>query len=181
MSFHVAFLRGMNVGGHRITNADLTSEFNDLGFEGVTTYRASGNVIFETSGQSEGQLIAEIEEGLEEALGYAVPTFVRSAGEVDSIADFDPFDLDRVASSKGKLQVSILPKRPTKKQHDEVMAMATDDDLLVIAERELYWLPSGGLLEADLDLDAIDGILGASTRRTKGTIEGIASKLSDLA
>jgi uncharacterized protein (DUF1697 family) len=178
MAVQVAFLRGMNVGGHRITNSDLTAEFEELGYEGVATYRASGNVIFGASG-SEGELIAEIEEGLEEALGYAVPTYVRKAGEVRSIADFDPFDLDRVARSAGKLQVSILSKRPTKKQHDAVMAMATDDDPLVIAERELYWLPSGGLLESELDLDAIDELLGASTRRTKGTIEGIAAKLPD--
>jgi uncharacterized protein (DUF1697 family) len=177
MPLHVAFLRGMNLGGRRITNADLGAAFEDLGFEDVTTYRASGNVIFSASGQSEGELIAEIEEGLEETLGYEVPTFVRTEGEVESIADFDPFDLDTVAKSKGKLQVMLLSKRPTKKQHDEVMALATEQDPLVIAERELYWLPSGGTLESDLDVDAIAKILGPTTQRTKGTIEGIASKL----
>src|SRR4051812_24299310 len=121
MPLHVAFLRGMNLGGRRITNADLGAAFEDLGFEDVTTYRASGNVIFSASGQSEGELIAEIEEGLEESLGYEVPTFVRSEGEVRAIADFDPFDLEAVAKSKGKLQVFLLSKRPTKKLHDEVL------------------------------------------------------------
>ena len=179
MPFHVAFLRGMNLGGRRITNADLTSEFDALGFDRVTTYRASGNVIFMASGQAEGELVAEIEEGLEESLGYAVPTFVRTEDEVRAIADFDPFDLDRVARSKGKLQVSILSSAPAKKQRDAVLAMATDEDPLVIAERELYWLPGGGLLESDLDLHAIDDLLGPSTRRTKGTIEGIAAKIPE--
>jgi uncharacterized protein (DUF1697 family) len=179
MALRVAFLRGMNLGGRRITNADLAKEFETLGYEDVMTYRASGNIIFRDSGDAEGALVAEIEEGLDESLGYAVPTFIRSAAEVRAIADFDPFDLDQVARSKGKLQVSILPKRPTKKQHDAVLAMATDADPLVITEREIYWLPSGGLLESDLDLDAIDDIVGHSTRRTKGTIEGIASKLID--
>jgi uncharacterized protein (DUF1697 family) len=177
MPFHVAFLRGMNLGNRRITNADLGAAFSGLGFEDVTTYRASGNVIFQSSGQSEGELIAEIEEGLEEALGYEVPTFVRDEGEVDSIADFDPFDLDAVANSKGKLQVFLLSKRPTEKQHDEAMALATDSDPLVIAERELYWLPSGGTLESELDTDSIARILGPTTQRTKGTIEGIAGKI----
>jgi uncharacterized protein (DUF1697 family) len=177
MPFHVAFLRGMNLGNRRITNADLGATFEELGFDDVATFRASGNVIFSASGQSEGELIAAIEEGLEESLGYEVPTFVRTEGEVRSIAEFDPFDLDQVARSKGKLQVLLLTKRPTKKQHDEVLALATDDDQLVITERELYWLPSGGTLESELDLDGIAKILGPATQRTKGTIEGIAAKL----
>ena len=177
MAFHVAFLRGMNLGGRRVTNADLIEAFAEIGFEGATAYRAAGNVIFEADEQEEGQLIAEIEEGLEESLGYAVPTFVRDADEVRAIADFDPFDLDVVAASAGKLQVSLLSSQPTGTEQDRVLALATDDDRLVIAGRELYWLPSGGILESDLDLDAIDETLGASTRRTKGTIEGIAGKL----
>jgi uncharacterized protein (DUF1697 family) len=47
-----------------------------------------------------------------------------------------------------------------------------------IEGRELYWLPSGGLLESDLDLKAIEKLLGADTRRTMGTIEQIAAKLA---
>lgn len=177
MAAHVAFLRGMNLGGRRITNAELRAEFEALGYERVSSYRASGNVIFEASGQAEGELVAEIEEGLEESLGYAVPTLIRSEEEVRAIADFDPFDLDRVASSSGKLQVSILAKRPTKRERDAVLALATGDDPLVVVDREVYWLPSGGLLESALDLAAIDEVTGPSTRRTKGTIEGIAAKL----
>jgi hypothetical protein len=54
--------------------------------------------------------------------------------------------------------------------------MSSDEDRLAIEGRELYWLPSGGMLESSLDLDAIDALLGRSTRRTKGTIEQIVAK-----
>jgi hypothetical protein len=54
--------------------------------------------------------------------------------------------------------------------------MATDEDRLAIAGSELYWLPSGGLLESSLDLKAIEAALGPDTRRTMGTIEHIAAK-----
>ena len=57
-----------------------------------------------------------------------------------------------------------------------MLALASDEDLLAIEGRELYWLPSGGLLESDLDLKAIEKLLGADTRRTMGTIEQIAAK-----
>ena len=45
MARHVAFLRGMNVGGHRITNDALVGHVAALGFVDVRTFRASGNVI----------------------------------------------------------------------------------------------------------------------------------------
>lgn len=178
MAAHVAFLRGMNIGGRRITNADLAEAFAGLGFDGVGTYRASGNVFFADPDRDEAALVAAIEKGLDEALGYAVPTFVRSAAEVRAIAELEPFDPDRVAASGGKLQVSVLGSKPAKRKADAVLALAGDEDLLAFAGRELYWLPSGGLLDSDLDLDAIDDLLGPSTRRTKGTIEGIAAKLA---
>ena len=177
MTVHAAFLRGMNVGGHRITNAELREEFEALGFESVATFRASGNVIFEASGQPEGELIAEIEAGLEESLGYAVPTFVRDEDELRAIADFDPFDLEVVAASKRKLQVSMLGSKPSAKARREALTLATEQDALEITERELYWLPSGGTLDSDLDQGALDELLGQSTMRTKGTVEGMAAKL----
>jgi len=177
MAVHAAFLRGMNVGGHRITNAELREEFEALGFGSVTTFRASGNVVFEASGRSEGELVAEIESGLEKALGYAVPTFVRDEAELRAIADFDPFEAKQLAASKGKLQVSLLSSRPTPRARKKALALATDDDLLAIAERELYWLPSGGVLDSELDQGVLDELLGQSTMRTKGTVEGMVAKL----
>ena len=48
MARYVAFLRGMNLGRRRITNDALRAEFEALGFGGVATFLASGNVIFES-------------------------------------------------------------------------------------------------------------------------------------
>lgn len=177
MAFHAALLRGMNVGGHRITNAELREEFEALGFDSVTTFRASGNVLFEAPGRPEDELIAEIESGLEEALGYAVPTFLRVEAELRAIGDFEPFDLELVAASKGKLQVSLLGSKPKAQARKAALGFATDEDLLAIAERELYWLPSGGVLDSELDQAALEELLGPSTMRTKGTVEGMAAKL----
>ena len=80
------------------------------------------------------------------------------------------------SASKGKLQVSLLPKKPTAAARKKVLALATEEDRLAIEGRELYWLPSGGMLESELDLKAIEDALGPGTMRTKGTIEQIAAK-----
>jgi len=54
--------------------------------------------------------------------------------------------------------------------------LGTDDDLLAIEGREVYWLPSSGISESDLDLKAFDRALDPGTIRTMGTIEQIATK-----
>jgi uncharacterized protein (DUF1697 family) len=177
MSRYVAFLRGMNLGGRRIKNEELRRHFEGMGLEEVATFRASGNVIFSTSGrEAEGKLAQRVEAELDERLGYDVPVFLRGIEEVAAIAAQEPFDPKRVAKSKGKLQVSLLAKKPSAAAKKKALALAGDEDLLAIEGRELYWLPSGGLLESDLDLKAIEALLGTDTRRTMGTIEQIAAK-----
>jgi uncharacterized protein (DUF1697 family) len=176
MNRYVAFLRGMNLGGRRITNDDLRSHFEALGCEEVATFRASGNVIFAGDGEPPAKLTARLEEGLAEALGYEVQVFLRTAGELKKIAAHEPFDSKRVAASKGKLQIGMLTKKPSAAALEKAMAFSTDEDRLAIERRELYWLPEGGLSDSDLDLKALATILGPFTIRTKGTIDQIAAK-----
>jgi uncharacterized protein (DUF1697 family) len=176
MPRYVAFLRGMNLGGRRIKNEDLRARFEDLGLGDVATFRASGNVVFVAERDDPESLTARIEAGLGESLGYEVPVFLRAAAEIREIATHEPFDSGLVEASAGKLQVSLLREPPGAKARREVLGMASDEDLLEIRGRELYWLPSGGMLDTALDLNAIDALLDPSTRRTKGTIELIAAK-----
>jgi uncharacterized protein (DUF1697 family) len=173
----VAFLRGMNLGKRRIKNDELRRNFEAAGFAEVATFRASGNVIFAASeGEAEDELEQRIEAELGDRLGYTVPVFLRSMREVAAIAGREPFEPKLVARSKGKLQVSLLKKKPAAAAKKKALALAGDEDLLAIEGRELYWLPAGGLLESDLDLKKIEALLGVDTRRTMGTIEQIAAK-----
>ncbi len=177
MNRYVAFLRGMNLGKRRIKNEELRAHFEAMGLDQVSTFRASGNVIFATPGrEGESKLAQRVEAELGERLGYDVPVFLRSDEELTAIAAQKPFPAAKVQKSKGKLQVSLLQKKPSATAKRKVLALATGDDLLAIEGRELYWLPSGGLLESDLDLKAVEMLLGTDTRRTMGTIEQIAAK-----
>jgi uncharacterized protein (DUF1697 family) len=176
MDQYVAFLRGMNLGGRRIKNTELREEFEALGFADVACFRASGNVVFVAESGSEAKLTAQIETGLGEALGYEVPVFLRSAAELRALAAHEPFDRTAVEASKGKLQVALLPKKPAAKARKAALAEATDEDQLALEGRELYWLPSGGISESDLDLKAIESAVGPWTMRTMGTVEQIVAK-----
>ena len=176
MARHVAFLRGINVSGRRVGRDDLRSCFEELGFGEVATFRASGNVIFDADRERLADMAARIEAGLAKSLGYEVPVYLRTGAEVRAIADLQPFAPELVEASAGKLQVALLLASPTTKLREQVLALATDQDRLAIEGRELYWLPSGGIMDSTLSTGAMEAALGALTMRTKNTIEQLAAK-----
>jgi uncharacterized protein (DUF1697 family) len=177
VSGYAAFLRGVNVGkAHRVGSAELRECFEGVGLSGVSTFRTSGNVAFDADGASPDDLRARIEEALESMLGYDVTVFLRSADEIRAIAAHEPFSTAQVERSNGKLQVMMLTGSPGPAARKSVLGLATEEDALAFGERELYWLPSGGMSDSDLDLKAIWQVLGTNTIRTKGTVEQMAAK-----
>ena len=173
----MAFLRGMNVGGHRITNADLADHFHDMGFEDVLTYQASGNVLLGLGGDGEASSVLEhrIADGLEARLGYRVPTFLRSREDLSHLAEVDLF---AGAEPGGKLQLVMLGSVPADDLAEAVLAMATSDDKLGFDGANLFWRPAAGISESGLDVAGIERIVGPMTIRTMGTIDRILAKLS---
>ncbi len=170
---YAAFLRAVNVGrNHRVGSAELREIFEGVGAEEVATFRTSGNVVFEAP----RDISSEVEQALESTLGYDVGVFTRTARELAEIAEAQPFKPALVEASKGKLQVSMLSAKPSAAKRKQVLALATDDDLLAFGKRELFWLPRGGTLDSTLDRKAIDELLGPTTMRTKGTVEQLTAK-----
>ena len=173
---YAAFLRAVNLGrNRRVTSARLKSLFEEAGAEEVATFRTSGNVVFEAP----RDIARALEKHLERELGHEVVIFLRTAMELKEIAAHEPFPPQQVEASKGKLQVSLLDKKPAAATRKKVLALATEQDPLAFGERELYWLPSGGTMESELDRQAIDKLLGPTTMRTKGTVELLAAKFFD--
>ncbi|MFI5028117.1 MAG: DUF1697 domain-containing protein [Solirubrobacterales bacterium] len=176
MSRQVAFLRGVNLGkSRRVKNEALREAFEQLGFDDVATFRASGNVVFDGRGRA-AELRARIEAGLAEALGIEIMVFLRSGGEVGAIAAHEPFEARKMRPSAGKLQVALLAANPEAAVCRQALALASERDPLALAGRELYWLPSGRMVDSELDLKALESLVGPWTMRTMGTIEQIAAR-----
>jgi uncharacterized protein (DUF1697 family) len=87
-----------------------------------------------------------------------------------------PFGPEQVGARGGKLQVALLAARPPAPTRRAVLQLATDEDRLAFGDRELYWLPSGGMADSTLDLNAVARLAGPMTLRTKNTVEQIARK-----
>ena len=82
MSRYITLLRAINVGRGRTVKMEVLRQlFGSFGFSKITTFIASGNVIFETSTKSIKSLEKRIEKRLEEALGYEVAAFIRTEAD----------------------------------------------------------------------------------------------------
>jgi uncharacterized protein (DUF1697 family) len=143
----------------------------------VATFRASGNVVFSTTTPAgEHALTERIEGELARLLGYPVVTFLRSGAELREIAAAEPFDAATSARLHGKPQVMLLAEAPPARARREALSLAGEQDALAFGERELFWLPAGGISESPLDMKELARTLGAMTVRTIGTVEQIAAR-----
>lgn len=74
---YVALLRGINVGGRTLVRmADLRMCVESLGFGAVSTYIASGNVLFESEDDDPAELATTIESAIEKRFGLPVKVVV---------------------------------------------------------------------------------------------------------
>jgi uncharacterized protein (DUF1697 family) len=91
--FHyVAFLRGVNIGGHAaIRMIDLKAAFERMGFDGVKTVLASGNVVFATPQADEKELRAEIESGLRKVFKRDIYVLLRNRNDLIKLRSSEPF------------------------------------------------------------------------------------------
>ena len=106
MTRWVALLRAVNVGGTgKLPMAELKALCEELGFAGVRTYIASGNVVF-GSDLDEAGVRSALETALLARYGKPIGVLVRSASELAALLAANPW-----------------PERPG----NRVVALFTDD------------------------------------------------------
>ena len=174
----VALLRAINVGGHTVKMDRLRTLFERLGFTGVETFIASGNVLFDIRGVDTRAAERKIEAGLQKAFGYEVRTFVRTESDVARIAVYAPFKPAQVkAAAAGAYCVGFLegPLKPDAVK--AVMALKTADDEFHFNGRELYWLSKKRQGESLFSNALLEKTLKArSTFRGVNTVVKLAAK-----
>ena len=180
MTRYVAFLRGINVGGHTVKMDALKKSFEALGFENVSTFIASGNVIFESGSGKADALEKKIEKALEKDLGYEAATFLRTDSEVARIAEHDAFPKLKDKDGDTKY-VTFLREPADAATRKRLLALSNDDDVLHLHGAELYWLRrGGGLLESTIGTKQWEQAFGKgvpTTQRNLNTVKRLAAKL----
>lgn len=135
---YVAFLRGINVGGHKLIKmADLARIFSSLKLQNVRTYIVSGNVIFETVDTDQEVLAKRIENGLHKALGYEVAVILRTVSELEALVKLDPFKPVK-ADGEIKKYVTFLSEKHQSKLKVPALSPKKDWEIIHLNPREVF-------------------------------------------
>lgn len=171
MPVYAALLRAVNVGGTgKLPMADLRAMCADVGFERVSTYIASGNVVFATD-MTEHEIVATLEARLAEYARKQVGVLVRDAEEMRRILRENPFS--EVPGNRAN--VIFLDAAPPVDTLENLRHVV--DERVVLGEREIYVAyGEAGMGRSKLQIPA----LGKGTARNLNTVAKLTAMLASL-
>jgi len=195
---YVALLRGINVGGHNVKMEKLRAIFEVNGFTDVSTFIASGNILFAydpshesdlsdpsdqhrppntPSGPRERRIESRIEAQLEAGLGFKVATFVRSMSEMEAVATCKPFPSEKLEKEGSSLFVAFLRGAASEEARSRVIALGSETDSFHFHARELYWWTRANMSASPLFAGSrVEKALGElSTTRNITTVRKLAA------
>jgi len=140
MAAYVALLRGINLGNRRVKMATLATLFEEMGFGAVSTFIASGNVLFDGPAADAAQLEERIQHHLTDSLGYTVDTFVRTRAEIAAVAASRPFPAADMDDPANTVHAGFLKAPLGAEAAARLEACRTDVDEFRVEGREFYWL-----------------------------------------
>lgn len=172
---YIAFLRGINVGGHhKVPMAQLRIEMEKLGFQKVETLLNSGNIIFD-SNQNDPE--TKIADHLEKVFGFSVPTVVVHANAILDLLSNNPFGNIEVTDDT-RLYVSFLWTNTESKLK---LPWESEEGSFRIIEKKqnmIFSVLDVSVTGTPKAMEALESFFGKSlTTRNWKTIERIGKKL----
>jgi uncharacterized protein (DUF1697 family) len=138
---HIALLRAVNVGGVKVTMAELRAIVQALGHAEVSTYIQTGNVLFTPASGDPCALARDLEQAISNALGIRPPVIVITRKELGQVVSGTPFPDEQVQQ---RVHVVFLPAAPGPGAADAVAeaeraaAAGGSRDRAVLTGRTLY-------------------------------------------
>jgi uncharacterized protein (DUF1697 family) len=176
ISRYFAFLRAINVGGHTVAMETLRKLCESFGLSGVETFIASGNLIFQSTGQEAATLERTIASGLQRALGYEVATFIRSEHELAQIAAYRAFPQPQLDAAAA-FNIAFLSGPLEDMSIRKLMGLTSAIVSFVSHGCEVYWLCLKRQSESSFSNAVLEKTLGVkSTLRGANTIQKMAAR-----
>ena len=174
MAKWVAFLRGINVGGHRkVPMADLRRLLAHIsGDPDAQTYIASGNAVFAAVGREE-MFAAEIAAGIKAKFGFDVPVLVMGEDAMRAVLAGCP-----CPDEKGNLAHAYLCYDDPKIDHASVEDLRVTSESVTVVGRTV-WLhaPDGvGRSKLAAKMEKLIGV--EATARNLNTVRKMVEMLT---
>jgi uncharacterized protein (DUF1697 family) len=139
MKTFISLLRGINVSGQKmIKMPELKGLYEELGFNNVTTYIQSGNIIFMIDLDDSGkELSNKIGEAIRQRFGFIVSVIIRTVDELQLVIKSNPFN-GPDAKAADKTYVTFLEEKPQSSDIEKINHFDFLPDRFIIIEREVY-------------------------------------------
>jgi uncharacterized protein (DUF1697 family) len=135
---YVALLRGINVAGKStIRMPDLKECVEALGYDDVSTFIASGNVMFETPERRAAKLESAIERALEQRFRLPIAVVVRSRAELGRIVKAIPANW--IGNDSLRVNVAFLRRAVDGRKLARELEPKEGVDELVATKSALIW------------------------------------------
>jgi uncharacterized protein (DUF1697 family) len=173
----IALLRAINVGGVKVSMADLKALLVDLGFEDVRTLLNSGNVVFRGKDNT-GHLEKLFETEFAKRVARPIEFFVRTAEEWNSIIDRNPMT-DEARRDPGHLLVVVLKRAPSDQEVESLRAAIVGPEIVQADGKQAYIYYPAGVGQSKLTAKLIEKHLGSpGTGRNWNTTLKLAAMVS---
>ena len=173
---YFAFLRAINVGGRTVKMDQLRTLFEALRFTDVSTFIASGNVIFHAAETDTRALEERIERHLRKSLGYEVATFIRTTAELAAVAEYVPFP-DEPEFPGARLWITFLRDPLSDEASRGLLTLRSHMDDFHSHGREYYWLRRGKFMESLATGPKLEKVIKVpGTARNQNTIRRLLAK-----
>ncbi len=108
---YVAFLRGINVGGHKkVPMADLRQALEKGGFYNPKTLLASGNVVFESTQHDIDEITLKFTSILQENFSFPIPLLIYPFRYIEEMVTLDPFNHIEVTKETRRYVTFLSPE-----------------------------------------------------------------------
>jgi uncharacterized protein (DUF1697 family) len=173
MTTYISILRGINVSGQNIIKMDaLRKSYENLGFQSVSTYVQSGNVIFTGNKAKLDELAQTITLQIKKDFGFDVPVIVLTIDNLKQIIDSNPF-LNSSDKDKTFLHFTFLSLKPQKIDFKTIEEKKLNGEEISFADNAVYLYCPNGYGKSKLSNNFLESKLkvGATTRNWKTTNE----------
>jgi uncharacterized protein (DUF1697 family) len=177
MAQYAAFLRAINVGNRRVKMDALRRIVESIGATDVTTVLGSGNVVFSSAHRTPAAARRALEKALAGALGFEVPSTLRTLAALHALLANPPFD-ERTRAEAFALMVGFAEDPIPARLIRMVEGLSCRTDVVRVVDREIWWLRYEQQSAAELSNNDFDRAAGVPlTFRTIGTLTKVVAAL----
>lgn len=179
MRTHVAFLRGINVGGNSLLPMKRLAEMaSDQGLTSVKTLLQSGNLLFDAGGRDIDGVGNGLGESIEAAFGFRPAIVIRSREQLADALASNPFATN--GANPARLITVFMPSSPSTEAIAKLEPSRFPDVSFAVAGREMHILYDDGMGSSKFSPSYYERRLGVlGTARNWNTISKALALLDE--